>query len=233
MSADENVSVCVATALGPSSRSTLTAPATNSLASSTARPEHHTSAPGGGPGAATPAISATTGRYAAGRARPGKTAPPCQRHRGASRQRRPGHPALAPAPPRPTRAHHLSFRSALMRVPGPIVRASLRPPRIAGYGAAHPVADHHALPRRIGRVFALRADQPRSRCMWHAGSDARSITESERVLPCCPDRSTDARSEGYVLGPGVLATGKRLAAPKAGTGSLVPAAVTAAKAGFR
>jgi len=57
------------------------------------------------------------------------------------------------------------------------------------------------------------------------------------VLPCGPDRSADARSEGHVLGPGVLATGKRLAAPEAGTGSLVPAAmtaaVTAAKAGFR
>ena len=40
-----------------------------------------------------------------------------------------------------------------------------------------------------------------------AGSDARSIAESERVLPCCPDRSADARSDGHVLGPGGLATG--------------------------
>ena len=35
------------------------------------------------------------------------------------------------------------------------------------------------------------------------------------------------------LGPVVLAAGKRLAAPEAGTGSLVPAAMTAAKAGSR
>ena len=40
-----------------------------------------------------------------------------------------------------------------------------------------------------------------------AGSDARSIAESERVLPCYLDRSADARSDGHVLGPGGLATG--------------------------
>jgi len=41
---------------------------------------------------------------------------------------------------------------------------------------------------------------------------------SERVSPCCPDRSADARSDGHVLGPGGLTTGKRLAAPEAGSG---------------
>jgi hypothetical protein len=44
---------------------------------------------------------------------------------------------------------------------------------------------------------------------------------------------TDARSDGHVLGPGDLATGKRLVAPEAGTGSLVPAAMSAAKADSR
>ena len=56
--------------------------------------------------------------------------------------------------------------------------------------------------------------------VWRAGSDARSIAESERVLPYCPDRSADARSDSHVLGPGVLATGKRLVALQVGVGSL-------------
>jgi hypothetical protein len=74
---------------------------------------------------------------------------------------------------------------------------------------------------QLGRVFAPRADQPRSRFVWRAGSDARSIAESERVSLCCPDRSADARSDGHVLGTGVLATGKRMVALQAGVGSVV------------
>ena len=65
------------------------------------------------------------------------------------------------------------------------------------------------------------------------GSGAASIAEPEVVSPRSLGRSADARSDGHVLGPGVLATGKRLAAPEAGAGSLVPAAMTAAKAGSR
>ena len=48
------------------------------------------------------------------------------------------------------------------------------------------------------------------------GSDATSIAESVGVSPRSPDRSADARSAGHVPGPGVLAAGKRLAAPAAG-----------------
>ena len=51
------------------------------------------------------------------------------------------------------------------------------------------------------------------------GSDATSIAESEEVSPRFPDRSADARSAGHVLGPGVLATGKRLAALAVRAGS--------------
>ena len=59
------------------------------------------------------------------------------------------------------------------------------------------------------------------------GSDATSIAGSEGVSPRSPDRSADARSAGHVLGPGVLAAGKRLAAPVVGAGSC-PSALTAA-----
>ena len=56
-----------------------------------------------------------------------------------------------------------------------------------------------------------------------------AIAESERLSPCCPDRSADARSDGHVLGPGGLTTGERLAAPEADAGSPVPSAMTAAR----
>ena len=36
----------------------------------------------------------------------------------------------------------------VMRVLGPIACGSMRPPRIAGYRAVQPIADHHALSRR-------------------------------------------------------------------------------------
>ena len=47
------------------------------------------------------------------------------------------------------------------------------------------------------------------------------------------DRSIDARSDGHVLGPGVLATGKRLVAPTGSSPYAMTAAVTAPKADSR
>lgn len=74
------------------------------------------------------------------------------------------------------------------------------------------------------------ADQPRSRSVTITvygvpGPDATSIAESEGVSPRSPDRSADARSDGHVLGPGVPATGKRLAAPAGSSPSAMIAAV--------